>query len=118
MEKREYLLNLIHSHLGSIGGVDGIELSNQDYVNSKIIGIIGSLAKVNSPHVGDAYKNYKTKTEIMMGHGFHGTLLSHEEFIERIKTDDEFAKMWVSYIYEAITDVMKQLKKDYRIYED
>jgi thymidylate synthase len=43
---------------------------------------------------GDAYKNYKNKTEIMMGHGFHGTLLSQEEFIERIKTDDEFSKQW------------------------
>jgi thymidylate synthase len=43
---------------------------------------------------GDAYKNYKSKTEIMMGHGFHGTLLSKEEFINRIKTDDEFAKNW------------------------
>jgi thymidylate synthase len=45
---------------------------------------------------GDAYKNYKTKTEIMMGHGFHGTLLSQEEFINKIKTDDEFAKKWGS----------------------
>ena len=34
----------------------------------------------NGCHIwdGDAYKNYKTKTEIMMGHGFHGTLLSQE----------------------------------------
>ena len=74
MEKREYLLNIIHSHLGSIGGVDGIELSNQDYVNSKIVDIIGNLAKVNSPHS-------------------------------------------IAAIYEAITDVMKQLKKDYGIYD-
>jgi thymidylate synthase len=43
---------------------------------------------------GDAYKNYKTKTEILMGHGFHGTLLSHQEFINKIKTDVEFAKTW------------------------
>jgi thymidylate synthase len=43
---------------------------------------------------GDAYKNYKTKTEIMMGHGFHGTLLSQEEFIGKIKTDNDFAKTW------------------------
>jgi thymidylate synthase len=43
---------------------------------------------------GDAYKNYKTKTEIMVGHGFHGTLLSQEEFIGKIKTDIEFAKTW------------------------
>jgi thymidylate synthase len=43
---------------------------------------------------GDAYKNYKTKTEIMMGHGFHGTLLPQEEFINKIKTDDEFANTW------------------------
>ena len=50
----------------------------------------------NDCHIweGDAYKNYKSKTEIMMGHGFHGTLLSKEEFINRIKTDDEFAKNW------------------------
>jgi thymidylate synthase len=43
---------------------------------------------------GDVYKNYKTKTEILMGHGFHGTLLSHQEFINKIKTDVEFAKTW------------------------
>jgi thymidylate synthase len=43
---------------------------------------------------GDAYKNYITKTEIMMGHGFHGTLLSQQEFINKIKTDDEFVKTW------------------------
>jgi thymidylate synthase len=50
----------------------------------------------NGCHIweGDAYKNYETKTEIMRGHGFHGTLLSQEEFINRIKTDDEFAKTW------------------------
>jgi thymidylate synthase len=43
---------------------------------------------------GDAYKNYITKTEIMKGHGFHGTLLSQEDFISKIKTDNDFAKMW------------------------
>ena len=43
---------------------------------------------------GDTYKNYITKTEIMMGHGFHGTLLSQQEFINKIKTDDEFVKTW------------------------
>jgi thymidylate synthase len=43
---------------------------------------------------GDAYKNYITKTEIMTGHGFHGTLLSQEEFISKIKTDNDFAKTW------------------------
>jgi thymidylate synthase len=43
---------------------------------------------------GDVYKNYITKTEIMMGHGFHGTLLSQEDFISKIKTDNDFAKTW------------------------
>ena len=43
---------------------------------------------------GDAYKNYITKTEIMTGHGFHGTVLSQEEFISKIKTDNDFAKTW------------------------
>jgi hypothetical protein len=42
----------------------------------------------------EAYKNYKNKTEIMMGHGFHGTLLSQEEFINKCKTDTEFSETW------------------------
>jgi len=29
-----------------------------------------------------------------VGHGFHGTLLSQEEFIGKIKTDNDFAKTW------------------------
>jgi hypothetical protein len=41
-----------------------------------------------------AYKDYKNKTEIMMGHGFHGTLLSQEEFINKCKTDTEFSERW------------------------
>jgi hypothetical protein len=44
--------------------------------------------------IDEAYENYKTKTEIMMGHGFHGTLLSQEEFINKCKTDSEFSEMW------------------------
>ena len=42
----------------------------------------------------EAYENYKNKTEIMMGHGFHGTLLSKEEFINKCKTDTEFSERW------------------------
>ena len=42
----------------------------------------------------DEFENYKIKTKIMTGHGFHAILLSQEEFIEKIKTDDEFAKTW------------------------
>jgi len=44
--------------------------------------------------IDEAYENYKTKTEIMMGHGFHGTLLSQEEFINKCKTDSEFSETW------------------------
>ena len=44
--------------------------------------------------IDEAYENYKTKTEIMMGHGFHGTLLSQEEFITKCKTDSEFSERW------------------------
>jgi hypothetical protein len=42
----------------------------------------------------EAYEDYKNKTEIMMGHGFHGTLLSQEEFINKCKTDTEFSETW------------------------
>ena len=40
------------------------------------------------------YEYYKTKTEMMTGHGFHGTLLSKEEFINKCKTDTEFSEKW------------------------
>jgi len=42
----------------------------------------------------DAYENYKNKTEIMMGHGFHGILLSQQEFINKCKTNPEFSERW------------------------
>jgi len=48
----------------------------------------------------EAYKNYKNKTEIMMGHGFHGTLLTKEEFINKCKTDTEFSERWGLQIEE------------------
>jgi hypothetical protein len=44
--------------------------------------------------IDEAYENYKTKTEVMMGHGFHGTLLLQEEFINKCKTDNDFSKTW------------------------
>ena len=46
---------------------------------------------------GDAYKNYKVENQKLadvIGHGFHGGRLTQEEFINKIKTDDEFAKKW------------------------
>jgi len=53
----------------------------------------------NGCHIwdGDAYKRYQTENKKLadvIGHGFHGGRLSKEEFIERIKTDGEFAKKW------------------------
>ena len=44
--------------------------------------------------IDEAYENYETKTEIMRGHGFHGTLLSQEEFINKCKSDIEFSEKW------------------------
>ena len=62
--------------------------------NTEMREFINSLTPIELLSDDDVYKNYKTKTEIMIGHGFHGTLLSQEEFINRIKTDNEFAKTW------------------------
>lgn len=39
---------------------------------------------------GDAYKNYINKEHLSMSFNF----LTQEEFINKIKTDDEFAKKW------------------------
>jgi thymidylate synthase len=58
----------------------------------------------NGCHIwdGDAYKNYLTKTKYPSGDTlpkvefmYHdSSILSQEEFVNRIKTDDEFAKKW------------------------
>jgi len=40
---------------------------------------------------GDAYKKYK---EAIAEVGLFDNMMSQEEFIDKIKTDDEFAKMW------------------------
>jgi hypothetical protein len=63
-------------------------------LSSSVEDAMNLLTPIELPSDDDVYKNYKTKTEIMIGHGFHGTLLSQEEFINRIKTDNEFAKTW------------------------
>ena len=48
----------------------------------------------NNCHIwdGDAYKNYKLKHNFQINQGID--VLSQEEFINRIKTDDEFTKKW------------------------
>ena len=44
--------------------------------------------------VGDAYKAYEKKALDVIGENEKDKLLSKEEFINKIKTDDEFAKKW------------------------
>jgi thymidylate synthase len=46
----------------------------------------------NGCHIwdGDAYRNYKNKEHLSMSFNF----LTQEEFINKVKTDDEFAKTW------------------------
>ena len=48
----------------------------------------------NDCHIwdGDAYKNYKLKNNFQINQGID--ILSQDEFINKIKTDDEFAKKW------------------------
>jgi len=50
----------------------------------------------NNCHIwdGDAYKNYEKKALDVIGETEKDKLLSQEEFIEKIKIDDEFAKKW------------------------
>jgi thymidylate synthase len=51
----------------------------------------------NDCHIwdGDAYKNYILKEGSKIGeYGVRPILLTQEEFINKIKTDDEFAKKW------------------------
>ena len=48
----------------------------------------------NDCHIwdGDAYKNYKLKHNFQINQGID--ILPQKEFIDKIKTDDEFAKKW------------------------
>ena len=50
----------------------------------------------NDCHIwdGDAYKNYEKKALDVIGENEKDKLLSKEEFINKIKTDDEFANKW------------------------
>jgi len=51
----------------------------------------------NGVHIwdGDAYKNYCNKGKIVVGENQeYGKLLSKEEFINKIKNDDEFSNTW------------------------
>jgi thymidylate synthase len=50
----------------------------------------------NDCHIwdGDAYKAYEKKALDVIGENEKDKLLSKEEFINKIKTDDEFAKKW------------------------
>jgi len=43
----------------------------------------------------DAYKNYEIKALVVIGEGERNKLISKEEFIERIKTDENFRTKWV-----------------------
>jgi thymidylate synthase len=90
------------------------------------------LEQGNTIWVGDAYANYikmpKELSDVISDQdNFNGRNLSKEEFIERIKTDDEFAKKWGSLgkIYghgwrnwngksddELYEDYLKKVKKD------
>ena len=60
--------------------------------------------------LSEAYENYETKTEIMRGHGFHGTLLSQEEFINKCKTDKEFSERWGLKIEERELSLEERAK--------
>ncbi len=50
----------------------------------------------NNCHIwdGDAYKNYVKHWEPMIEYIDNKPILTQEEFIDKIKTDDEFAKKW------------------------
>ena len=53
--------------------------------------------------IGDAYKNYAWKTSMDVD-----GQLAKEEFINKIKTDDEFAKTWGLKIEERELDMMER----------
>jgi phosphoenolpyruvate carboxylase len=59
--------------------------------------------------VGDAYKNYVKHWEPNIEYIDNKPILTQEEFINKIKTDDEFAKKW------GLTIEERELKKLERI---
>jgi molecular chaperone GrpE len=85
-------LNLIMSKLDRFLKSQGIETIQTDKYDSDLHEVTSVIE--SNIWSGDAYKNYELKTHMMMSHGFHGKLLSQEEFINKIKSDDEFAKTW------------------------
>jgi hypothetical protein len=70
----------------------------------------------------EVYENYKNKTEIMMGHGFHGILLSQQEFINKCKTNTEFSQRWGLKIEERELSLEERIRiyalKEGQTYEE
>jgi hypothetical protein len=103
--KREITYATVHDFLwalesSTVGDVDGkvAECAN------KIKPLLADMT------IDESYEDYKNKTEIMMGHGFHGTLLSKEEFINKCKTNPEFSETWGLKIEERELSLDEELE--------
>jgi hypothetical protein len=73
---------------------------------------MGLMNKQYKDLIGDVHKDYKVENQKLadvIGHGFHGGRLTQEEFINKIKTDNEFANKW------GVTIETKELTEDERI---
>jgi hypothetical protein len=68
-----------------------------------------------------AYENYKIENQKLadvIGHGFHGGRLTQEEFINKIKTDDEFSKTWNLKIEERELSLEEKKKIHGSLFEE
>lgn len=90
------LTNLVYKIFIADGRQDDLKKMYDEKRKTMFSGLskmVGKVVEIEENY-DKLYENYDTKTEMMMGHGFHGKLLSKDEFIDKLKTDDEFNKTW------------------------
>lgn len=93
------LANLVYKTFISDGRQDDLKKMYDEKRKTMFSGLskmVGKVVEIEENY-DKLYENYDTKTEMMMGHGFHGKLLSKDEFIDKLKTDDEFNKTWGNF---------------------
>ena len=66
--------------------------------------------EIYNKFISDAYKNYEKKALGVIGENEKDKLISQEEFINKIKTDDEFAKKWGLKITERLLEHIERKK--------
>jgi hypothetical protein len=126
MEKLNNTLEkLVYNTFVEDGRRDAIKQMYDDkrnYINSQLKTVVGKIKELDE--YGDLYKNYQSKfsfykrmqSSVSSVSGDEWKILTKDEFIEKLKTDDEFNKKWGKISPGVEVDVYGDLYKRYLVH--